>query len=94
MNHNNTTCRMRSKEVFKEVVLRVWRASNSPDAVPNKLLHVESIEVMYQREMRIRNMVGLAPPGGLGTNLLLNNGTTNIRNSHFSLIHYFNAFYV
>ena len=26
-------------------------------------------------------MVGLATPGGLGTNLLLNNGTTNIRNS-------------
>ena len=36
---------------------------------------------MYEREMKIRNMVGLAPPGSLGTILLLNGGTANVRNS-------------
>lgn len=71
--------------MFKEVVLRVWRASNSPDAIPSKLNPIESIEIMYQREMRIRDMVGLAPPGGIVTNLLLNNGASNIRNSHNQL---------
>lgn len=39
----------RATDLFKEVVLRVWRASNSPDAMPNKLHAVESIEELYKR---------------------------------------------
>ena len=34
-----TATNQRATDVFKEVVLRVWRASNSPDAIPNKTKH-------------------------------------------------------
>jgi hypothetical protein len=57
------------------VVLRVWRASNSPDAQPDKLCAVESIETLYVREMRIRNMVGLSRPG-VNSSQTLNLSTT------------------
>jgi hypothetical protein len=43
----------RATELFKEVVLRVWRASNSPDAMPNKLRAVESIEDLYKRYLSL-----------------------------------------
>lgn len=57
------------------MVLRVWRASNSPDAQPDKLCAVESIETLYVREMRIRNMVGLSRPG-VNSSQTLNLSTT------------------
>lgn len=65
----------KASDVFKEVVLRVWRASNSPDAQPDKLCAVESIETLYVREMRIRNMVGLSRPG-VNSSQTLNLSTT------------------
>ena len=59
-------------DVFKEVVLRVWRASNSPDALPDKLCPNESIEMLYVREMRIRDMLGLPRPFGANGEKTLN----------------------
>ena len=59
-------------DVFKEVVLRVWRASNSPDAIPDKLCPDESIEMLYIREMRIRDMLGLPRPFGANGEKTLN----------------------
>lgn len=59
-------------DVFKEVVLRVWRASNSPDAIPDKLCPDESIEMLYIREMRIRDMLGLPCPFGANGEKTLN----------------------
>jgi hypothetical protein len=59
-------------DVFKEVVLRVWRASNSPDAIPDKLCPDESIEMLYVREMRIRDMLGLPCPFGANGEKTLN----------------------
>lgn len=34
---------------FREVVLRVWLASNSPDALPDKMQPVETSEAIYTR---------------------------------------------
>ena len=66
----------KASDAFKEVVLRVWRASNSPDAQPDKLCPVESIETMYMRELRIRDMVGLPRPGGVNSSQTLNLSST------------------
>ena len=54
----------------------MWRASNSPDAQPDKLCPIESIETMYMRELRIRDMVGLPRPGGVNSSQTLNLSTT------------------
>ena len=57
-----TATNQKATDVFREVVLRVWRASNSPDSLPDKLKPLETIEKLYEREMRIREMVGLNIP--------------------------------
>ena len=44
---------------FRGVVLRIWRAYNSPDARPNPLLPIESAQVVSAREENVLNMVGL-----------------------------------
>ena len=62
----------KAMDVFKEVVLRVWRASNSPDAIQDKLCPDESIEMQYIREMRIRDMLGLPRPFGVNGEKTLN----------------------
>ena len=41
------------------MVLRLWRAYSSPDALPDKLQPEESIEAEYARERRIRDMAGV-----------------------------------
>jgi hypothetical protein len=40
-----------------QVVLRVWRASNAPDALPDKMKAVETIEATYQRAQTMKATV-------------------------------------
>eukprot|EP01041_Mallomonas_annulata_P000616 gene616-1189_t len=44
---------------FRELVLRVWEAFCSPDAKPNRLRPVETIDAIYRREIVIRERVNL-----------------------------------
>jgi hypothetical protein len=53
----------RAMDPFKEVVLRLWRASNSPDAQPSKLQAVETLDAIEARSLRMREIVGLPKPG-------------------------------
>ena len=44
-------------ELFKEVVLRVWRASNAPDAMVDKMKPIETIETIYKRVQHMKKTV-------------------------------------
>ena len=44
-------------ELFKEVVLRVWRASNAPDAMVDKMKPIETIEAIYKRVHHMKKTV-------------------------------------
>eukprot|EP00981_Chlorochromonas_danica_P011048 scaffold3678_cov157-Ochromonas_danica.AAC.1 len=56
----NDASSVRALQVFRNVMLRLWHAFGSPDAQPNKLLPDESEEDIIARELRIRELVGIA----------------------------------
>ena len=47
----------KAMELFKEVVLRVWRASNAPDAMVDKMHPIETIEAIYKRVHHMKKTV-------------------------------------
>lgn len=53
----------RAQQSFKEIVLRVYRAFSNPDAQPDKLSPVETLETIFDREKVIRGLLGLPEPG-------------------------------
>ena len=58
-------------ELFKEVVLRVWRASNAPDAMVDKMKPIETIETIYNRVHHMKKTVsdGTIPAAATGQGL-------------------------
>jgi Ca2+-binding EF-hand superfamily protein len=57
------TSNIRALQVFRSVVLRLWRAFGSPHALPDKLTLFETDIETLQREMRIREMVAIPVDG-------------------------------
>ena len=57
------TSNIRALQVFRSVVLRLWRAFGSPHALPDKLNPFETDDETYRREMRIREMVSIPTDG-------------------------------
>ena len=60
----------RALQVFRDIVLRVYRAFNSPDSIPSRLKPEESAEDIDRREQTMRGIVGVNPaivPSSLGT---------------------------
>jgi len=49
----------RCVSVFRNIVLRVWRAMACPDARPPRTVMVESVKSLYRRELKIRSLVGI-----------------------------------
>jgi hypothetical protein len=56
---SNDLMQRKNLAAFREVVLRVYRAFNSPDAQPNPLNPIESASNVSRREQNVLNMVGL-----------------------------------
>eukprot|EP00605_Chrysophyceae_sp_TOSAG23-4_P002649 GSChrysophyteH1.ASY1.ANO1.2925.1 assembled CDS len=88
--HQITSSDLMSRQilsVFRQVVLRVWRAFSSPDARPNPLQPVESAKAVARRENNVLNMVGLKMYNGhlfpiaadLGKNLIARGGADIVR---------------
>jgi hypothetical protein len=57
------TSNIRALQVFRSVVLSLWRAFSSPHAQPDKLNPFETDQETLRREMRIREMVGIPVDG-------------------------------
>lgn len=55
----------RVQQAFRDVVLRVYRAFSSPDAMPDKLNPIETAEHSYQRERVMRQLIGMPEPGSV-----------------------------
>jgi Ca2+-binding EF-hand superfamily protein len=56
-------------QIFRHIVLRVYRAFNSPDAQRSRLVMEETLEGINTREAVIRDLVGLTSTGASVTNL-------------------------
>jgi hypothetical protein len=68
-------------DLFREVVLRVWRASNSPDALPDKMQPVETIEAIYTRVHCMKRAIageGNGTGTGTGTGTGVGVGVGNV----------------
>jgi len=59
----NDTSNIRALQVFRGVVLRLWRAYSSPHSMPDKLNPVETPDQVSKREMRIRELVNIPTDG-------------------------------
>ena len=46
-------------QIFRDIVLRVYHAFNSPESQPNRLNPIESVDDILRRERLIRGIVGL-----------------------------------
>jgi len=46
-------------KLFREVVLRVWRAYNSPEAMKSKHIEIESYDESMKREDKLKEMIGM-----------------------------------
>ncbi len=53
---------VRAVDSFNNVVLRLWRAFSAPDAQPDRLVDEETVDSVYRRELRIRELAGIPLP--------------------------------
>jgi len=49
-------------KVFRDVVLRVWRAFSTPSTQPSRIAATESVHAVYRREMKIRELLEIPLP--------------------------------
>lgn len=54
-------------KVFRDVVLRVWRAFSTPSTQPSRIAATESVHAVYRREMKIRELLGIPLPANSAT---------------------------
>lgn len=82
--------------IFREVVLRLWRACSSPDSQTDRLQPFESVETLFIRENKIRQKVGLIQlqplnslpiegEGILSRKLVVSSKATSVVNSNSKL---------
>lgn len=55
----NYTIPARTLEIFREVVLKLWRAMASPDTRPPRVVTAEAVKSIYRRELKLRKLVGI-----------------------------------
>lgn len=53
---------VRAVDSFNNIVLRLWRAFSAPDAQPDRLVDEETVDSVYRRELRIRELAGIPLP--------------------------------
>jgi hypothetical protein len=72
----------RTLEVFRSVVLRLWRAMASPDTRPPRTTTAEPVKSIYRRELQLRALLGIKKtPTVLATTAHINALKENEKNN-------------
>lgn len=72
----------RTLEVFRSVVLRLWRAMASPDTRPPRVTTSEPVKSIYRRELKLRALLGIKKtPSVLATTAHINALKENEKNN-------------